>query len=298
MLYIYQSLKEHKHEFFVNFITNYQNFLILHTITSGHYWRNSNITELQLLSLDENHVPFIEIWKCEREEDEYEILTILSERLKKTTAFMGFNSTSFHIPYLKKKYHAYGLEDPFMNHTHYDIFKELKQIGTMLHISLKLKDLQLYYNLSDETPEIKTIFCSLQFFKYKEFFLGNFSVKEIELDSDQLYVTLDSSLEFMKPLHFHHSAFYLILENDIIKLSIRLFDGKLRVYYSNFKDYYYLPDEEMLIHKSMSSGIAKERLVKATAQTCFQQIPLPGTLANDYINKYLKMLFKNIYEMQ
>lgn len=297
MLYIYQSLEDIEAKYFVNFITNPQDFLIFHTITTGHYWRNSMITELQLLSLDENEMPFIEIWKCEKEEDEYEILTILSKKISKIRNIIGYNSLSFHIPYLKKKYGAYGLEYPFTIHHHIDLLKELKQISSMLNISLKLENLELYFHLSEEEPEIKTILASMQLLVYQEFFMGNFSVKETDYDSDHISVSLNSSLALSKSLHFHHPAFYLILDDETIKINIRLFDGKIRVYYSNYKDYYLLPDEGILIHKSMSGGIAKSRLIKATAQNCYQQIPLPSSFTNEYIEKYLKMLLRNIFEM-
>lgn len=52
-------------------------------------------------------------------------------------------------------------------------------------------------------------------------------------------------------------------------LKVPLFDGELKYFYSNYKDYYYLPAEDTALHKSVSSFVDAEYRVQATAQTCY-----------------------------
>ena len=52
-------------------------------------------------------------------------------------------------------------------------------------------------------------------------------------------------------------------------LSAPIFQGELRHFYPNYKDYYYLPAEDMAIHKSVAAYVDKDYRVKATAANCY-----------------------------
>lgn len=419
MLYFYQELVNNLTEYSVNRHHLSSNDVVFHTITTGHYWRNSYIKELQLISygldisshapqkeniftqpdaiedmpkLDSDldadskvlpktdfdvtfktnsdytpktlhpNTPVLHVWKSEKDEDEYELLEILSRKLENCQKAYGYNSTSFHLPYLKNKYKAYGLPNPFDQVQHTDLLQECKQIGKALNLSLKLSDLRLYFQEADEVPEIQVVYDCFSLLQYAEFFEGNFSAESVSfgepfsakstafkepfsaesassgeqfatkpaslrepfsaesasfeesLSTESIssadsfschgnsgnpgnsencfYVTLTTLLNIQRPLHINHPVFYLMLENTSAKVQIRLFNGKLRVYYVNYEDYYYLPEEDMIIHKSMASGIAKEKKEKATYETCYHYAQLPAEITCGYIEKYLKMLFK------
>ncbi len=52
-------------------------------------------------------------------------------------------------------------------------------------------------------------------------------------------------------------------------LTIDLYEGTLRHFYPNYKDYYYLIYEDTAIHKSIGEYVDKDARVKATAKTCY-----------------------------
>lgn len=294
MLFNYQSFLPNFDNKFVTFFTNKKKILFFHIITTGTYWRNSYIKELQILEIKDTSSTdcTINCWKGETEEDEYELLLLLSDLIKSHNLLIGYNSTSFHLPYLKNKYKAYGLLDPLTTIEHIDLLKQSKPIASALSISMKLSDLKLYFHLAEEEPELRTILHTIQFLRYEKFFHGDFTVTSIAKDNDCISLTLDTSVKITEPLHLNHEAFYLMLDPASCKVMVRLFDGKLRVYYPNYKEYYYLSSEDMIIHKSMISGISKDRLQKATYENCYQMILPPKELSESYITKYLTMLFK------
>ena len=43
----------------------------------------------------------------------------------------------------------------------------------------------------------------------------------------------------------------------------------MKYFYASYKDYYYLADEDMAVHKSVSSYVNKEYRTQATAETCY-----------------------------
>lgn len=53
------------------------------------------------------------------------------------------------------------------------------------------------------------------------------------------------------------------------KLRVPIFEGELKFFYSNYKDYYYLPKEDLAIHKSVASFVDKDYRKQATARNCY-----------------------------
>ena len=53
------------------------------------------------------------------------------------------------------------------------------------------------------------------------------------------------------------------------KLRVPVFEEELKYFYSNYKDYYYLPEEDMAIHKSVASFVDKNYRRQAQANNCY-----------------------------
>lgn len=52
-------------------------------------------------------------------------------------------------------------------------------------------------------------------------------------------------------------------------LKVPIYYESMKYFYSNYKDYYYLPAEDTAIHKSVASFVEKEYREQATAKTCY-----------------------------
>ncbi|MBO5998276.1 MAG: ribonuclease H-like domain-containing protein [Lachnospiraceae bacterium] len=59
----------------------------------------------------------------------------------------------------------------------------------------------------------------------------------------------------------------LFLNEGLIK--VPLIQAELKYYYAGYKDYYYLPDEDMALHKSIAGFVESSHRVQATASTCY-----------------------------
>lgn len=53
------------------------------------------------------------------------------------------------------------------------------------------------------------------------------------------------------------------------RLRVPIYEGELKYFYSNYKDYYYLPKEDIAIHKSVASFVDKDYRKQAAARTCY-----------------------------
>lgn len=52
-------------------------------------------------------------------------------------------------------------------------------------------------------------------------------------------------------------------------LRVPLYEEEMKYFYSNYKNYYYLPDEDTAIHKSVASYVDKKHRIQASASNCY-----------------------------
>lgn len=81
--------------------------------------------------------------------------------------------------------------------------------------------------------------------------------------------TLD--IPVSKRVSFGNDTFYVTAYNNSLKLRIKVYTGELKYFYSNYKDYYYLPDEDTSIHKSIAFYVDKNYRTKAKAANCYSK---------------------------
>lgn len=60
-----------------------------------------------------------------------------------------------------------------------------------------------------------------------------------------------------------------IRKDNTALLRLPVINGELKMFYANYKDYYYLPAEDCCIHRSAGSGVDKERRENAKKETCY-----------------------------
>ncbi len=65
------------------------------------------------------------------------------------------------------------------------------------------------------------------------------------------------------------SRIFLYVEKDMGNLRIPVFYGEMKHYFPNYKDYYYLPEEDTAIHSSVALFVQTENRVKANASNCY-----------------------------
>ena len=113
---------------------------------------------------------------------------------------------------------------------------------------------------------------------YQRFIAGNYKLSSIAsnlyLDYDgaeqkELIFTLQLDPPLPKRVSCNYEEFYLLINNTEAKLKVRLFEGELKYFFPNYKDYYYLPAEDTAIHKDIAACVDKAHRKKATVSTCY-----------------------------
>lgn len=120
----------------------------------------------------------------------------------------------------------------------------------------------------------------LSVLSYPNFFDGGYTITALtsnefksvdNVPGKELIFTLKNDIAVPKRVSYGYEDFYLICSGLESKLSIKLFDGELKFFHENYKDYFYLPAEDTAIHKSISSYVEKEHRKQATAATCYSR---------------------------
>ena len=62
---------------------------------------------------------------------------------------------------------------------------------------------------------------------------------------------------------------HIKVEKDEGTMIVPIYEEELKYFYSNYKDYYYLPLEDTAIHKSIGYFVEKEFREQAKASTCY-----------------------------
>ncbi len=88
-------------------------------------------------------------------------------------------------------------------------------------------------------------------------------------------VIFDYTFDLSLPVSFtaKTNTMYVKVNVKDKKISIRLpiITDELKIYFENYKEYFYLPGEDIAILRSVASALPKDRYQKATKQNCYQK---------------------------
>lgn len=88
-------------------------------------------------------------------------------------------------------------------------------------------------------------------------------------ERSELLMTIDLPSEFPIPVSFLYDKCYFAGAAGQAILRVPFYEEELKYFYANYKDYYYLPDEDIALHKSVSSFVDKEHREQAKAANCY-----------------------------
>jgi len=79
----------------------------------------------------------------------------------------------------------------------------------------------------------------------------------------------------------------LKITGNQLTLILPVYEGELKYFYDNYRDYFYLPKEDTAIHKSVAMYVDKEYKVKAKPATCYNKkhgrfLPQPEIVVSPY----------------
>lgn len=270
--------------------------------TTGFFWKTSHLYLIGVSYLKKN-CWVIEQWFLDRPAEEIILLKRFSELCMTKKKVIHYNGNGFDLPYLQHKYTFYQIPCPLDQMESMDLYRRIKPFKTLLGLSSgKQKDVERLLNIPREDPfsgkeliqvykdflssnetkllqfltrhnaeDIQGLMCILPAIGYSKMTEGHFRIVSANLQGLTLTLTLD--LDFPLPLKTDISSEYcrLQLQDDRGILEVYGYQGTMKHFFSDYKNYYYLPLEDQAIHKSVGAYVDKEHRQKANAANCYQK---------------------------
>lgn len=240
-------------------------------------------------------------WMAENASEEETILRIFSQFLQQYNLMISYNGERFDQPYLEARYEKYRIPSPFTGKQSLDLYLTLKPLKSLLKLSamkqpcmeefLGIKDriydngkecIKLYKDflkkrdaftadeiLGHNLEDVLGLGRIFDMLGYLCIYDGDYEVTYSEFDGDNLILKLKLPCTLPQEFSNGNTDFYLTGKDEEINLIIKTTDGKLKQYYADYKDYYYLPEEDTVIPKSLGSGIDRKHRKAATRNTCY-----------------------------
>ena len=85
----------------------------------------------------------------------------------------------------------------------------------------------------------------------------------------ELLITLQIPTSLPRLVTASAANCYFRGEGESATLKVPIYEEELKYFYSNYKDYYYLPTEDVALHKSVAGFVDKEHRLQASAANCY-----------------------------
>lgn len=149
-------------------------------------------------------------------------------------------------------------------------------------LNRKLKESLLETLLLHNAEDISDMPFLMGIYAYEELKKGEFEITKNGISSyDSISgprkvwdINARLSIPVPKGLYFERNGMVLSIgEEDpsLINMTAEVFEGELKYFYTDYKNYYYLPAEDMAVHKSVGQYVDKSMRKQATKATCYQR---------------------------
>ncbi len=252
-------------------------------------------------------------WFASGSDEEGEILSAFGKFLRRKNLTVQYNGDRFDQPFLTARCEHWNLHEPFKWRPSLDLYRKLSCCRELFALpSMKQTDLESLVELPPRTypggkegiqlyrefartrdPRIlekllghnrEDLMGLLQIYPLLSclaLFLGDYVPFTLSFQQDELFAVLKLPEELLVELSLNRPGFHMRVEGDEIRLLVSGKEGRLKRYYENFKDYVYLPGEDMAIPRDLSSYMDRTLYVPAKRETCYTWFAPGKAFLND-----------------
>lgn len=249
----------------------------------------------------ENGKWHIRQWFNDDGASEQEIISSFMEFISSYKYIIHYNGDGFDIPYIVNKLKKYDFEYSFSDIESIDLYKKIKAFKNLFHVdNLKQKTLEKFlginrldkysggdlikvYNsyLSNKKNEEKQLLiqhnyedlegllyccCLLSYTKLKA---GCFTVNKMSVKDNRLLFSL--TLDYMIPKRITVGTNDIVITGNQNEMTVNvpIITEELKFFFDNYREYYYLPAEDMAVHKSVATYVDKDYRTQAKKENCY-----------------------------
>ena len=270
--------------------------------TTGFSRDVNHIYMIGLARLDNDKVKITLLFADKRTEEK-DILYEFLNYSKDIKRFITFNGISFDFPFIKKRMLHYNMDYDYLQYEHLDIYKECKKLKELLCLSnLKQKTFEAFLGIEREDiysggelisqyksyekckdeeclknlithnlEDVKGMVDLLIILRYLHITdnLESSSIENITNNENEITATIKTDYEIPKRFVIKSTFYYIIFENNSIKIILKPFCGTLKYYLKDYKNYIYLLNEDIIIPKQLLNDNNKKNAVPVKKDNCY-----------------------------
>ena len=88
-------------------------------------------------------------------------------------------------------------------------------------------------------------------------------------EAEEIIISLVLNSPLPTSMCINDQGIYLVAKGNTATLKLPVLNSELRFFYDDPKDYYYLPLEDMAVHKSLAQYVDKDHRIRAKAENCY-----------------------------
>lgn len=245
--------------------------------------------------------------------------------LPKDALLIHYNGSSFDLPFLEAKSDFYRLGFSFDSFESIDVYKEVFRFRNILHLTnLKQKTVEelfdkkreeyqsgkelisvyreyLYTKAEDiqnelllhNADDLLGLLSLFPIFSLHNLFSGGFHYVSCEKNDQEVYLHFIPDEPLPCILSWHNRNIYYSLRKERFIIRIPILTTEMKFFYPDYKNYYYLPKEDMAVHKSLAVYVEKDYRRKAKAFECYKR--MDGSYLYSY-SSFPDAMFRPDYE--
>lgn len=235
--------------------------------------------------------------------DEKELVLEFFDKIQRFDILVSFNGDNFDIPFLKKRAEYLGLPGNILNYeaVSLDIYRKIRRYCSILGMENarqktiekfvgiiredtisgkelikvyrdylikreeRMRDILLLHNFED----VSGLPALAGMLSYCDVFEGNWHISGMKTIESGILILCELKNEIPKKMELKNS--YVQVQAFDKNLTFLLYTAfmELKFFYPDYKNYYYLPQEDMAIHKSVAAFVEKEYRIKAAKENCY-----------------------------
>lgn len=248
-------------------------------------------------------------WFADDYNSEEDLLHSFFKYITNFQVILHYNGAAFDIPYILKKCKKYNLEYNFNHLTSLDIYKKILPYKKILKLpNLKQRSIEQFLDVEREDPfhggelikvygdylkyrfsrsqkqqklldilllhneeDIKGLIQICSILSYADLIEQDYFIEKSNIQNDHYVILIRLSHPLKKRINFGNQDIYVSAFGDVATIKIRLYKDELKFFFDNYKDYYYLKEEDIAIHKSVAFYVDKNYRTKAKAANCYSK---------------------------
>lgn len=168
--------------------------------------------------------------------------------------------------------------EQFLNVDRKDVFSGSELIGIYHDYIKNPSEFSENALLLHNADDLKGMLGTLDMMAYYDLFNQPIKARRVQANSykdlngnrrKELVILFNLDTPLPKPISASINSCYFRGDRAECSLKIPIFEEELKYFYSNYQDYYYLPAEDVALHKSVAGFVDRAHRIPASAANCY-----------------------------